>query len=123
MRRSFLNAVFMLLAFLFLSLGIIGVMIPILPTTPFLLVATFFFAKGSPKFNRWFLSTKLYKNHLEDFIKTRAMTLKKKLWIVIPVSMMLLITAYLMGEATIRLFILSLILFIFYYFTYRIKTT
>ena len=122
MKKSFLNVVFIILAFLFLSFGIIGVMIPILPTTPFLLAAAFFFAKGSPKFNQWFLSTTLYKNHLEEFITSRSMTLKKKLWIVIPVSTMLLATALLIEIAAVWVLILTLILTIFYYFTYQIKT-
>ncbi|NLA53954.1 MAG: DUF454 domain-containing protein [Clostridiales bacterium] len=122
MKKSFLNVVFIILAFFFLSLGIIGVMIPILPTTPFLLAAAFFFAKGSPKFNQWFLSTTLYKNHLEEFITSRSMTLKKKLWIVIPVSTMLLATALLIERAAVWVLILTLILTIFYYFTYQIKT-
>ena len=59
-------------------LGAIGVVLPILPTTPFLLLASFCFAKGSDRFNNWFTNTKMYKNHLENFVKERAMTLKQK---------------------------------------------
>ncbi len=66
------------LGFVFFALGAIGTLLPVLPTTPFLLAAAFFFAKGSEKFNNWFLSTKLYKNHLESFISERAMTFKTK---------------------------------------------
>lgn len=61
------------------SLGAIGVVLPILPTTPFLLLASFCFAKGSDRFNNWFTNTKIYKNHLENFIQERAMTLKQKI--------------------------------------------
>lgn len=122
MKTSILNVIYIILAFLFLGLGFIGVILPVLPTTPFLLLASFFFAKGSPKFNRWFLSTKLYKNHLEEFIETRSMTLKKKLIIVIPVSIMLFTTAFMMDKISLRILIISLILFIYYYFSFQINT-
>ena len=86
-----MRILYIVLAFLFMGLGIIGVALPILPTAPFLLLAAFFFAKGSQKFHNWFISTKLYKKHLESFVKSKAMTLKSKLSILIPVSIMLII--------------------------------
>ncbi|MBM6860737.1 YbaN family protein, partial [Clostridium saudiense] len=60
-------------------LGSIGVALPVLPTTPFFLLASFCFARGSERFNTWFTNTKLYKKHLESFVKERAMTLKQKI--------------------------------------------
>ena len=87
-----MRILFIVLGFIFLGVGAIGIVVPILPTTPFLLLASFFFAKGSKRFHDWFLSTKLYKKYLESFVKSRAMTLKGKLTILIPVSCMLIIT-------------------------------
>ena len=77
------------LGLLSMAVGAVGVVLPLLPTVPFLLLASFFFAKGSDRFHNWFKSTKLYKNHLESFEKNRSMTLKTKLCIVLPVSFML----------------------------------
>lgn len=59
--------------------GMIGVLLPILPTTPFLLFALFLFTKSSRKAEQWFLTTKLYQNHLEMFIRERSMTLRNKI--------------------------------------------
>ena len=122
MKKSLLNLIYIIFAFLFFALGFIGVVVPVLPTTPFLLLASFFFAKGSPKFNRWFLSTSLYKNHLEEFLRTRSMTLRNKLYIVIPVSIMLFTTAFFMNNMYLRIFIVCLIMLIYYYFSFRINT-
>ena len=122
MRSKVLKILYIGLAFIFLGLGVLGVMLPVLPTTPFLLLASYFFAKGSERFHKWFISTKLYKNHLEDFIRTRAMTLKKKLSILFPVSTMLIITSILIDNIYVRIGIFLIIILKYYYFFAHIRT-
>ena len=58
------------LGLFFVALGSIGVFFPVLPTTPFLLLAAFFLARSSSKLNAWFESTDLYKNYIADFLET-----------------------------------------------------
>ena len=117
-----MKILYIALGFIFFALGAVGAFIPVLPTTPFLLAASFFFAKGSQRFNRWFLSTKLYKNHLESFVATRSMTLKTKICLLAFASTMLLIAFFMMSNIYGRIFILCLIAFKYYYFIFRIKT-
>ncbi|MEM6577098.1 MAG: YbaN family protein [Pseudomonadota bacterium] len=47
------RAIWTFLGFIALSLGAIGVVLPVLPTTPFVLLAVFAFAKGSPRLEAW----------------------------------------------------------------------
>lgn len=122
MNSKVIKALYIILGFLSLGLGILGIIIPILPTTPFLLLTSFFFAKGSDRFHDWFISTKIYKNHLEEFIQTRAMTLKKKLCILLPVSAMLITTAIFVDNPYARTGIGLLIILKYYYFFNHIET-
>lgn len=103
-------------------LGAIGVIIPVLPTTPFLLLAAYCFARGSERFNTWFLNTKIYKKHLESFVKERRMTLRQKLIILGAADIMLAIPIILINSLHLRLFLIGLILVKLYYFMFRIKT-
>lgn len=122
MKQKLLNYIYLLLAFTFLGLGIIGIALPVLPTTPFLLAASFFFAKGSKRFNKWFMSTNIYKNHIEEFLNSRAMTRKAKLRILIPVSIMLVISFLTISSSHVRVLIVFLFLFKEYYFRFHIRT-
>lgn len=111
-----------------LVLGAIGVPLPLLPTTPFLLLAAFCFAKGSDRLDRWFKSTNLYKNHLESFASSRAMTLRTKLCILIPATLMLALAFFGMshkdttGTRIGRITIVILLILKYVYFFTRIKT-
>lgn len=72
MKKNPLRILWLILGFAAIGLGAVGVVLPVLPTTPFLLLASFCLAKGSEKFHTWFTGTKLYKNHLDDFVQNRS---------------------------------------------------
>lgn len=104
------------------AIGAIGVILPILPTTPFLLLASFCFVRGSEKFDRWFKSTNMYKKHLESFVNEKAMTMKQKIIILLFVNIMLAIPIILIDNLHMRLFLVGLICIKLYYFIFKIKT-
>ena len=89
------------LGFLFFGLALVGVALPIIPTTPFALLAAFCFARSSERLNAWFKSTKLYKKVLEGYVTKRSMTVKAKLTIIIPVTILLGIGFALMSNVPI----------------------
>ena len=64
-----LKIVWIVLGFLCLGLGTIGIVLPILPTVPFYMATLFCFAKSSKKLHDWFIGTNLYKKHLDSFVK------------------------------------------------------
>lgn len=83
---------------LFFALGMVGVALPILPTTPFILLAAFCFARSSARLNAWFKRTRLYRQVLEGYATKRTMTVRAKLSILVPVTMLLAIGFFLMGS-------------------------
>ncbi|WP_353096801.1 YbaN family protein [Tissierella praeacuta] len=113
---------YLIIGFLFLAIGLVGVVLPVLPTTPFLLVTAFCFAKGSKRFHNWFTGTKLYKKHLDGYIRERAMTLKTKLSILILASSMMIITFFVINVLSAKIFLIFAILFHWWYFFFRIET-
>ena len=61
----------------------------VLPTVPFLLGAAYCFARSSERLDAWFHGTKLYRTVLEGFAKKCAMTVKAKLMLLGPVTLVL----------------------------------
>lgn len=103
-------------------LGSIGVVLPVLPTTPFLLLASFCFAKGSDRFDRWFKSTKLYKKHLESFVNNRAMTLKQKWTLLLFADFMMMFPLIILDSLVVKGIIVIVIICKYYYFFTQIET-
>lgn len=114
---------YLIVGILSTALGAVGVVLPILPTTPFLLLAAFCFAQSSERLHHWFLSTKLYEKHLKDFVQTRAMTLKTKLSLMSMASAMMLLGFLMMENVPVgRIVIACVWVFHVYYFVFRIRT-
>ena len=105
--------------YFFFFLGVLGSLLPVVPTTPFLIVAYFCFSKGSPRFHQWFLSTPLYKKYLEELINTRTMPLHRKLVVSIPITISFTVTSILLQNPYYTFFCISaviiMVLFLFIY--------
>lgn len=115
----------LILGFLCLVLGTIGVFLPVLPTVPFYLVTAFSFAKSSERLHNWFVNTRLYKNNLESFVERKSMTLKTKLSILISVTLVMGLGFFMMARKGI--WIPCIILVVVWlchigYFMFRVKT-
>ncbi len=59
-------------------LGVIGIFVPVLPTTPFLLLAAFCFARSSERFHRWLMSNRWFGPYLRNYREGGGMVLRDK---------------------------------------------
>ena len=96
-----MKLIYIILGSAALVLGAVGTILPILPTTPLLLLAAFCFARSSEKLNNWFKGTKLYKDNLETFVKGQGMTKKAKVHIMSTVTIIMAIAFIAMKNTTI----------------------
>ena len=107
------------------GLGAVGAVVPMLPAFPFLMLATFSFARSSERLHTWFIGTKLYKNNLEDFVAGRGMTWKTKIRIMITVTLLMSVGYIMMGTKGIitGCIVLGCVwLFHIAYFIFGVKT-
>ena len=70
--------IFFVIGCLSLGLGGIGVFLPILPTTPFILLSAFLFERSSEKFHTFLLENKLFGKYLKNYTEKKGITLKNK---------------------------------------------
>lgn len=109
--------------FLAFGLGMIGVVIPLLPTTPFMLVAAFCFMRSFDRLNTWFRSTNVYQRVFDGYVKKRAMTLRTKASIIIPVTLLLSVGFVVMSEVPVgRIAVVIVWLGHIVYFGFMVKT-
>lgn len=111
------NPLFIILGLLSLLMGIIGIFLPLLPTTPFALLAAYFFSKGSRKLHIWLLSTKYLGRIIRDWESNGIIRPKAKIYssiLIIPLFMYTLIyvKVHLIIKIIVSLIGISVLIFI-----------
>jgi len=85
----------------FLGLGILGIFLPLLPTTPFFLLATACYARSSERFYNWLLNNKWFGNYIKNYREGKGVPSKIKvlsisfLWITIGSSVVFIVHIFL----------------------------
>ncbi len=101
--------VYLISGFLLVGIGVIGIFLPILPTTIFLILASACFMKSSPKANEWLKNNRFLGAYLRNYQDKTGLTVKAKvlnisvLWISITLS-----AYFLTEELYIRILLLAI---------------
>ncbi|MEG0071804.1 MAG: DUF454 family protein [Raoultibacter sp.] len=115
--------IFQTLAWIAFVVGVVGVFIPVLPTTPLLLLATFLFAKSSPRCHAWILSTKVYRRYVLPFKEAGGIPASTKVRILTVSFVVMGISAYLVPRWYIWLVLGLVAAWLVYLMCLRIPTT
>lgn len=92
-----MKIVLIIIASISLGLGIIGIFVPLLPTTPFLLLSAALFAKSSDKLYDWLMNHRIFGEYIRNFREEKAISLKIKIfaistiWLSISYSMFFIV--------------------------------
>lgn len=71
--------IYKLLGFLFLGLATLGLVLPVLPTTPFLLLSAWLFARSSEKWHRWLLANAVFGPMIRNWEQERCISCRTKI--------------------------------------------
>lgn len=91
MRQTIVKTLYLIAGIICLILGLIGVILPLLPTTPFILVAAFCFSRSSERLHQYLLNHHLFGHFIRDWEDHGIIPYKAK---VIGTTMMLLMVSY-----------------------------
>lgn len=91
--------------FLFLGLAIFGAVLPLVPSTPFLLVASFCFARSSETMNRWFRSRPFIARRLEKWEQGQGLSAKDKVGVFVLASALVIPVAVLTPSLHLKIFL------------------
>ncbi len=84
--KQALRAAWLAAGFLFLGIGLIGVVLPVLPTTPFLLLAAACFARSSPRFYDWLVNHPSFGPLVREWREHRSIPWRTKLFAIVLMS-------------------------------------
>ncbi len=94
--------------FVSLSLGVIGIFLPLLPTTPFVLLSAWCFARGSDRFLNWLINHRFFGKIIRDYKEEKAVSRKNKIFALTLLWATILFSIVFVVES----FVVDLILFV-----------
>lgn len=104
------------------ALGVLGIFVPLMPTTPFLLLAAFFFSKSSPRFLHWLLHNRWFGPYIRNYREGRGMPLRAKIVTLGLMWVTMSVTAYFLPWWWARGLLLAVAVGVTVYVGFRLRT-
>lgn len=108
-RSLLIRCLLMALGILSVGLAVLGIFLPILPTTPFLLLAAWSFSLSSQRFYVWLMTHRIWGKYLRDYASGKGIPMRLKVWTLTLLWAAILISAFLAADGTwIRILLIAI---------------
>jgi len=91
---------------LLVVMALIGIILPLVPTTPLLLLAAICFAKSSARFYNWLYANRIFGKYLLDYKERKGIPAHVKVWSLLFLWISLIVSAYLLPFLWVRILLL-----------------
>jgi len=104
--EPFVRAVLKVAACICIGLGVIGAFLPILPTTPFLILATVLSYNSSPKIRRWLLNHPVFGDTIKNYLENRSIGVSALRRALVTLWLCLAVSIWLVGSIWVGIMLL-----------------
>lgn len=87
-------------------MGILGIFLPVLPTTPFLLLSLFLYTKSSKKLSKWLLNNKVTGKYLHNYFYNKSISTRSRIFTIVYLWTGLIVSFLLVENIYIRILLL-----------------
>mgnify|MGYP000157644473 FL=1 len=102
-KNKALRLLLIMIGWLSVILGVIGIFLPVLPTTPFLLLAAACFARTSPKFYNWLVGHPRLGKYIVYYLEGKGIPLKAKVYTITLIAISMSFTSYLVPVLAVKI--------------------
>jgi uncharacterized membrane protein YbaN (DUF454 family) len=106
--KKFVRALFFIAGSITLALGAIGIVLPVLPTTPFLLISLACYLRSSEKMTHWMLTNKYFGKYIKNYKEGKGIPLKTKIFAILLLWVTIVYSAFFI----VPIWIVQIILFV-----------
>jgi uncharacterized membrane protein YbaN (DUF454 family) len=99
------RVLFIICGSIFLALGLVGVVLPILPTTPFLILAAACYIRGSERVYKWMITNRIFGEYIKNYLERRGITTRQKVYTLIFLWLMITISTFFISVFFIKILV------------------
>lgn len=102
-KNKLLKGFLLFVGWLSVVLGVIGIFLPVMPTTPFLLLAAACFMKTSPKFYHWLVEHPKLGKYVVYYLDGKGIPMKAKIYTILLIAISMTVTSFIVPVTAVKI--------------------